>query len=272
MKIDKLTRFLPVFGLAVLLALLAALPVLANGVTTVCPEGPPTCDYAAIQEGVDAAGAGDTVLVGPGVYTEQVALKSDITVSSTHGALSTTVTYPYGPIISATNALSVRLQGIGVRGQAEMSPALGIQLVQSSVVISDCRIKEIYGVFDAMYSPGNVATAIQAEGGTLLVDQTTITSVQGGRCWEWEGDLCASAGDTFGIRSTNTELTVTQSDLSNLLGGDGGGLAAPLCPARRCTRRPGGERNRRRVEQLIHQPTRRIGRRIIYHSNRHVPH
>ena len=64
MKTENLTKFLAVFGLAALFVLLAALPVLANGVITVCPEGPPTCDYPTIQEGVDAAGAGDTVLVG----------------------------------------------------------------------------------------------------------------------------------------------------------------------------------------------------------------
>jgi len=58
---------------------LVSIPLLARsaapaGTITVCPAGPPTCDYVTIQEGVDAAGAGDTVLVGPGVYTEQVAL------------------------------------------------------------------------------------------------------------------------------------------------------------------------------------------------------
>ena len=61
MKTERLTSLLTVFGLAALFSLLAALPVLSNGVITVCPEGPPTCDYATIQEGADAAAATDVV-------------------------------------------------------------------------------------------------------------------------------------------------------------------------------------------------------------------
>ena len=219
MKTENLTKLLAVFGLAALFALLAALPVLANGVISVCPEGPPTCDYATIQEGVDGAGAGGTVLVGPGVYTEQVTLKSDITVSSTHGPLSTTVTYAYGPIISATNAVSVHLQGIGVRGQAEMSPAVGILLVQSTAVISECHIEGIKGVEHA----GNDATAIKAEGGILFVGRSSITDLQGGRgdrdCGRPPHWVSIRGGDTFGIQSFGTEVTVTHSVLNNVRGG-----------------------------------------------------
>ena len=213
---ERLLNIAAALALAAVLALLAAMPALANGSITVCPEGPPTCDYATIQDGVDAAGAGDTVLVGPGVYTEQVTLKSEVTLSSTRGALSTTVTYAYGPSIWATKAVSVRLQGIGVRGQAEMSPALGIQLVQSSVVISDCRVEEVYGISAGV---GNSATAISAEGGALIIGRTSIAALQGGGC-PWDDD-CGRAGDTFGIQAFNTGLTVTHSELTNLRGGEG---------------------------------------------------
>jgi uncharacterized repeat protein (TIGR01451 family) len=37
---------------------------------TVCPEGPPTCDYTIIQDAVDAAGEGDLVKVARGDYSD----------------------------------------------------------------------------------------------------------------------------------------------------------------------------------------------------------
>lgn len=46
------------------------LPLMARaGSHTVCPAGPPACDYRTIQEAVDAAGAGDTIKVAASVYT-----------------------------------------------------------------------------------------------------------------------------------------------------------------------------------------------------------
>ena len=217
---SKPFRIAPALAVAALLLLLAALPALANGTITVCPEGPPTCDYTTIQDGVDAADAGDTVLVGPGVYTEQVTLKSDVALSSTHGALSTTVTYSYGPIISATNALSVHLQGIGLSGQAEMSPAIGVQLLESGIVISECIIADLQGSDGFEID----AVGIDADGGALLVIETLIRDLQGG-AGEEEGEGRASCdyygGDAVGIRADGVEVTIEGSELRDIQGGQG---------------------------------------------------
>lgn len=37
---------------------------------TVCPAGPPDCDYAIIQDAVDAASDGDVIMVATGLYTD----------------------------------------------------------------------------------------------------------------------------------------------------------------------------------------------------------
>jgi hypothetical protein len=72
--------------LAVTLALFWLLAVPAGAAPTatltVCPAGPPDCDYAVIQDAVDAAAEGDTIKVATGVYTDlQVRPRQDITTT-----------------------------------------------------------------------------------------------------------------------------------------------------------------------------------------------
>lgn len=47
------------------------------GELTVCPEG---CDYTKIQDAVDFANSGDTIIVGDGTYTENVKVDKSLTV------------------------------------------------------------------------------------------------------------------------------------------------------------------------------------------------
>lgn len=47
-------------------------------------------EYATIQAAVDAAASGDTVLVGPGTYVENVIIHGSLTLRSSRGAARTT--------------------------------------------------------------------------------------------------------------------------------------------------------------------------------------
>lgn len=69
-------------------------------------------DYATIQAAVDAAGAGDTIIVRDSTYTENVVIGTPCTIQSENGALSTIVV----AADSDLNAIEVHANGVVVRG------------------------------------------------------------------------------------------------------------------------------------------------------------
>lgn len=69
--LGKLVGLLATVGLSVGATLTWASPPLGEQVLTVCPEGPPTCQFSKIQEALDAAADGATISIWPGIYVEQ---------------------------------------------------------------------------------------------------------------------------------------------------------------------------------------------------------
>ncbi|MCC6628762.1 MAG: right-handed parallel beta-helix repeat-containing protein [Chloroflexi bacterium] len=75
----------------------------------------PLTTAPSVQRGVDAAGAGDTVNVQAGTYTEQVVITKDLTVVGTDGALLTNIVAPATIPVAANPASAiVRIDGAGV--------------------------------------------------------------------------------------------------------------------------------------------------------------
>lgn len=167
---------------------------------TVCQEGPPHCDYDSIQAGIDAASNGDTVLVHSGTYTERLTLKSQITLSSSDGSTATIVTSDNGPIISALSVYTATMQGFTIRGQGQMTSAVGIFIDDSSLSITSMLLEELHGKDRMPQDNGNRnAIGIQIfESGTLSLTHVTIQDLSGG---DGNGNL---AGDAVGIKSVGS--------------------------------------------------------------------
>ena len=65
---------------SILFALAFASSASAAGTVTVCKPGGPVCDASTIQGGIALASDGDTITVGPGSYSEDVAVNKTITL------------------------------------------------------------------------------------------------------------------------------------------------------------------------------------------------
>jgi len=103
----------------------AVSPQGVNQILTVCPEGPPACQFSKIQEAINAATEGATILVRSGTYSEHLIISKSLRLVGA-GAERTilqglteefviSIQGPYRPI-------TVTIQGLQVEAQRGDSP------------------------------------------------------------------------------------------------------------------------------------------------------
>jgi len=104
-------------------------------------------DHPTIQAGIEAAYDDDIVIVLPGTYQENISVKKNVEVRSSHGMDFTTIDGSgLGTVVSFENVDSARLEGFTIvngtgSNFGSSSPAGGgIYCIDSSPVISQCRI------------------------------------------------------------------------------------------------------------------------------------
>lgn len=208
-------------SLSVLLLLASPLPVLAqttwhvdasacDGAGTGAPDDP----FCRIQEAVDAASSGDTVLVGAGTYVENVVLPARaLTLRAASASIPPEIHAAGGPALSLAPGADVRLEGLTLSGA-------GIRCDQSTLKVVACRFLDVQqymggGIwateseldvrgcrFDVTRS-GLVGGAISAIGCDLRVvdsdfvgDPTWFSTYAGGALWLEQSDSLVS-GCTF---------------------------------------------------------------------------
>jgi uncharacterized repeat protein (TIGR01451 family) len=141
-----------------------------QAVYTVCPAGPPTCDYSGIQAAVDAAGPGDTIKVatgsysgvdgrqsppgytGPSVVTQVVYLSQTLTI---RGGYDLTFSEPPDPLANPTT-IDAQSLGRAVFIAGAISPTLeGLRLTGGSAA-------GLGGGGDGPYDSGGGAYILEA--------------------------------------------------------------------------------------------------------------
>jgi len=106
-------------------------------------------DYPTIQQAIDASSDGDTVLVAPGTYFEQIDFGShQITVTSSGGPASTTIDATYlGPVVhfGAASTRQAVIEGFTITHGKGNTFAGGVEVEEGSPTISGNIIAENLG-------------------------------------------------------------------------------------------------------------------------------
>lgn len=141
----------------VVLGVLAVLAVLithgASGAATIYVQGP----AASIQQALDNAADGDTVIVNGGSYTENIVIRKSVKLISEPGPAQTRVTAAKAdqPVIKVDGAPDVTLSGFTVTG-SELSGII-ITRTHGAVITNNRSVHNGYGI-TVYESSGNTLT------------------------------------------------------------------------------------------------------------------
>ena len=175
-----IVRATAAFRGALLLTLVAlALPAQgagrASATLTVCPQGPPQCQFTTIEEALAAAADGDRILIAPGTYAGGLAITKSVrligaganetTISGNNGQRRPVVTVSPPSLIRTGSDLEVTISGVtitsgfgGIRNDAKLT-------LNDSVVSRNG---------DGIFGDGGIQNS-----GTLTVDRSTIENNYG---------------------------------------------------------------------------------------------
>jgi serine/threonine protein phosphatase PrpC len=116
-------------------------------------RGDGSAPFATISAALQAARPGDTVVVGPGEYREQVRLRDGVTLASDAPGGATLRPVAPGPaVITAEDLRGGRVSGLRIAGDAAAPAQIGLHVANAAIVVEDLEIA------------GTLAAAIEIRG------------------------------------------------------------------------------------------------------------
>jgi parallel beta-helix repeat protein len=191
-------------------------------------------DFPTIQQAIDAATATDRVVVGPGTWTENIAMKDSVDVVSTDGAAATTIEGSGAPQTVDAQMVTATLTGFTITGGDSPTTGGGIRIWDSSdVTVEDCIVTGNnadgqgggISIRDSQATvTGTTVTANTADGGGgIFIEGAVAGDVTISSCTV-NGNTATSGGG--GLLADNGDFTLTQSAVyDNTTAGVGGGIA-----------------------------------------------
>jgi len=233
-------------GLTLAVALLWGLGIWSDPVAAapaaelhVCPAGPPTCDYATIQEAVDVANAGDVIKVASGIYddvnnhgglAQVVYVNKTVTIRGGYATTNWDTPDPeanpttldaqgQGRVVYITGDISPTLEGLRITdgnaaslggGHWGEDAGGGVYVMSAAATLKDCRVFGNTGqAGGGLYLQDSAATL----SGNLITSNSALSSPSG------------SYGDGGGLFLNNSAATLSENFISsNTAGYSGSGL------------------------------------------------
>ncbi len=177
-------------------------------------------NFSTIQDAINAAAPGDTIVVAPGFYVEQLdLLGKSLTIQSLGDASNTTISSTVGPLVRVSNATSATLRGFTLTGVFGSSGSGGAILSQNSgLTVESCSFTS-NSVIDG------VGAAIYADGGSLTL--RTSSFVTNGAAFI----DAATSGVGAAVSINNANATITSSTFTGNVGTSMGGGAVGVTGA-----------------------------------------
>jgi serine protease len=196
-----------------LILLLVAAPFLSAQNVINVPADQPT-----IQAAINAANNGDTVLVAPGKYVENINFAGKaITVTSSSGPSVTTIDGGTNGSVVTFNSGETNqsvLSGFTIQNGSNYYGAGGVQVSNASPTING-------NVITGNHASGGIG--IYIDGGSPRITGNTITGNTEIGSGGGGGGIYATAGSASPSAPTITGNTITNNSVAN--GGNGGGIA-----------------------------------------------